>query len=439
MKIATGKKPNTAFWRLGVVLLLTVAFALSAVATRSGYAADVDMPRVGPMAVDTFSNSTPITWPENVGEGVLSPSEIVVSGLVGNITKVTVTLHGVSHTRPDDFDILLQGPSGTGGVLIWSDACGGETIANLTVTFDDDAAAALPDTTNATTGPCVSGTYKPSNYDGSGTATVANEDQPNGVVANATTLAAFVGTNPNGTWRLYTLDDRSGSIGSIGGGWSITITTPDVTETPTATETPTETPTVTETPTETPTVTETPTETPTEEPTATETPTVTETPTEIPTEEPTAEPTEGPAPVPAAHYAMEPAELCADLSGATSPIVRGSVSPEAVPNGNVYCRVLAEDGVFPNPLDTARLGDPGLIEYGVIHAVDVFGVTSGGMSYPAFDVPVTICLQGTGRFIYLNALNSPRTTFEMPAVVQGGYTCASIPAAGTVVLIPALP
>jgi len=376
MKIATGKKPNTAFWRLGVVLLLTVAFALSAVATRSGYAADVDMPRVGPMAVDTFSNSTPITWPENVGEGVLSPSEIVVSGLVGNITKVTVTLFGVNHTRPDDFDILLQGPSGTGGVLIWSDACGGETIANLTVTFDDDAAAALPDTTDETTGPCVSGTYKPSNYDGSGTATVANEDRPNGVVANASTLAAFVGTNPNGTWRLYTLDDRSGSIGSIGGGWSITITT---------------------------------------------------------------EPTEGPAPVPAAHYAMEPAELCADLSGATNPIVRGSVSPEAVPNGNVYCRVLAEDGVFPNPLDTARLGDPGLIEYGVIHAVDVFGVTSGGMSYPAFDVPVTICLQGSGRFIYLNALNSPRTTFEMPAVVQGGYTCASIPAAGTVVLIPALP
>lgn len=52
---------------------------------------------------------------------------------------------------------------------------------------------------------------------------------------------------------------------------------------------------------------------------------------------------------------------------------------------------------------------------------------------------MTICLEGAGRFIYLSALNSPRTTFEMPPVVDGDYTCATIPAAGTVVLIPALP
>jgi len=143
--------------------------------------------------------------------------------------------------------------------------------------------------------------------------------------------------------------------------------------------------------------------------------------------------------VPAAHYAIEPAQLCADLTGQTNPIIRASVPAGTVPNGNVFCRVLAEDGSFPNPLDSARLGDPGLVQYGVIHAVDVFGVTATGQSYPDFEFPITVCLQGTGRFIYLNALNAPRTTFEMPAAVQGDFTCATIPAAGTIVLIPALP
>src|SRR5690606_29974118 len=133
------------------------------------------------------------------------------------------------------------------------------------------------------------------------------------------------------------------------------------------------------------------------------------------------------------------APLCMDLSGQSSPAVRAAVPGDAVPGGNVYCRVLARDGVFPNPNDPGRVGDPGLIEYGVITAVDVFGVTGDGMSYPSFNHAVTVCLEGAGRFIYLNALNSPRTTFEPASYSEGGYTCASIPAAGTVVLIPPTP
>ena len=174
-----------------------------------------------------------------------------------------------------------------------------------------------------------------------------------------------------------------------------------------------------------------PTEEPTEEPT--------EDPTQEPTEEPTAEPTEEVVVYTAAQIAAAQAPLCADLSGQTNPIIRASVPADAVTNGNVYCRVLAEDGVFPNPIDSARIGDPGLITYGVIHAVDVFGVTADGLAYPAFNHTVTVCLQGAGRFIYLSALNSPRTTYEPPSFMQDGYTCATIPAAGTVVLIPPAP
>jgi hypothetical protein len=93
-----------------------------------------------------------------------------------------------------------------------------------------------------------------------------------------------------------------------------------------------------------------------------------------------------------------------------------------VPGGNVYCRVLAQDGVFPNPNDPGRVGDPGLIAYGVITAVDIFGVTGDGMAYPGFNHAVTVCLEGSGRFIFLSALNSPRTTYEVPSVADGGYT-----------------
>ena len=33
----------------------------------------------------------------------------------------------------------------------------------------------------------------------------------------------FNGTNPNGTWSLYAVDDLGGDIGGIAGGWGLTI------------------------------------------------------------------------------------------------------------------------------------------------------------------------------------------------------------------------
>ncbi|MGH9903539.1 MAG: proprotein convertase P-domain-containing protein, partial [Pyrinomonadaceae bacterium] len=131
---------------------------------------------------------------------------------VGTVNKVTVTLTGIEHTFPSDIDVLLVGPQGQKMILM-SDAGGGTDINNVTLTFDDAAAAALPAT-------LVSGTFRPTNV---GTGDTFPAPAPAAPYGSA--LSVFSGTNPNGTWSLYALDDAGVDDGTIAGGWSLTITT----------------------------------------------------------------------------------------------------------------------------------------------------------------------------------------------------------------------
>src|SRR6185295_14219742 len=103
------------------------------------------------------ANSTLINIPGN-GSASPYPSKIVVAGLPSNPSKVTVTLKGLSHTYPDDLDILLVGPGGQ-KVILMSDAGGGNGMNNVTLTFDDAAASNLPDSSAI-----VSGSYKPTDF-----------------------------------------------------------------------------------------------------------------------------------------------------------------------------------------------------------------------------------------------------------------------------------
>uniref|UniRef100_UPI00260FD3EF tandem-95 repeat protein n=1 Tax=uncultured Azohydromonas sp. TaxID=487342 RepID=UPI00260FD3EF len=84
------------------------------------------------------------------------PSVVTVSGYAGLITNVNVTLSSITHTYPDDLDILLVGPQGQ-SVLLMSDAGGSGDVNGITLTFDDAAAAGLSDS-----GQLVSGRFKPS-------------------------------------------------------------------------------------------------------------------------------------------------------------------------------------------------------------------------------------------------------------------------------------
>lgn len=149
------------------------------------------------------------------------PSVITVSGLTGVVTKVTVTF-AITSTFPDDFDILLVGPTGAMS-LVMSDAGGSGDHTNITFTFDQTAAPMANDPTTVV----PAGTYQPSNYAGAVTATepsgMDNFPTAGGLMSYPTDFNIFNGTNPNGDWKLYVVDDQVIDINSLPSGWSIDI------------------------------------------------------------------------------------------------------------------------------------------------------------------------------------------------------------------------
>lgn len=143
------------------------------------------------------------------------PSSITVSGVpLGSLVK-SVQINGLSHTFPDDIDMVLQSPTGV-NVILMSDAGGGSDIVNINLSFSDAAANTLDDGTQL-----VSGTYKPTNW-GTGDNWVAPGP---GTAPSAVTLSTFGNGSHNGTWKLFIVDDVGGDVGSWSD-WSITFTDP---------------------------------------------------------------------------------------------------------------------------------------------------------------------------------------------------------------------
>ncbi len=179
-----------------------------------------------------FSNPTPITIADAPvgnsppGTGSLYPSTILVSGQGNGLVQIQVTLNNVSHSFPDDIDVLLVGPQGQKFVL-QSDAGGNTSISNRTFTFDDTAISQLPNDGGISTG-----TFKPTNHQGNdfandvfpAPAPVGPYDNPGPQASGVATLTSvYSGTDPNGTWSLFVTDDENLDSGSINGGWSISI------------------------------------------------------------------------------------------------------------------------------------------------------------------------------------------------------------------------
>jgi subtilisin-like proprotein convertase family protein len=161
-----------------------------------------------------YRNTALITINDNAAASPY-PSAIVVPATAGTITKVTVTIYGLTHARQSNLDILLVGPLGQ-TVLLMSDVGAGASVENANLTFDDAAAVSL--TTDPV--PITTGTYKPSNAVNPDSFTTPAPLGPYG-----STLSVFNGTIPTGTWSLYVMDDQEKNTGSISGGWRLSLQT----------------------------------------------------------------------------------------------------------------------------------------------------------------------------------------------------------------------
>jgi subtilisin-like proprotein convertase family protein len=168
--------------------------------------------RVGPI-ISRFGDSTAATIPD-FGVTIPYPFAISVSNVVGSIVKVSATLSNLSHTFPDDLDILLVSPAGD-PVMLMSDAGESTDINNQTLIFTVDAGNTAPDGPGGFISP-----LRASNYGD----LLDRLPAPAPLGPFATTMAAFNGRNPNGSWKLYVTDDEPIDGGHIGG-WSLTLFT----------------------------------------------------------------------------------------------------------------------------------------------------------------------------------------------------------------------
>jgi subtilisin-like proprotein convertase family protein len=141
-----------------------------------------------------------------------APLLVLANTAHGRISKLRVVLSNVSHTFPDDLDVLLQGPDGQ-TVLLLSDAGGSGDVLGTTYTFEDGAPL-MPDD-----GPLATGTYGPTNF---GTGDTFPAPAPAAPYGN--TLSRWNNTSPVGTWRLWVVDDAGPNFGSFGN-WALEITT----------------------------------------------------------------------------------------------------------------------------------------------------------------------------------------------------------------------
>jgi hypothetical protein len=168
----------------------------------------------------TFSNLASISIPGSgtSGPGSPYPSSILVAGMPASIVDVSVTLNSFRHAFPDDVGVLLVGPTGAG--LIVFDGGTSSPIAGANLTFANGG------TPWPSSGSVGTGTYQPHSYLSGDTfpAPAPLVVGVNPTVGGDYSFEVFYGTNPNGTWSLYTFDFVTLDSGAIEGGWSLTIT-----------------------------------------------------------------------------------------------------------------------------------------------------------------------------------------------------------------------
>jgi subtilisin-like proprotein convertase family protein len=149
-------------------------------------------------------------------QGAAEPSPIQVSGLDGPVERITVALHGVTHQKPEDFDILLVSPQGQ-RVLLASDACGASNTSGRAWVFSSYGNFPYLELD----GPCPNGAYRETDYTPNG----QSDTWPHAPAGRNVELIRALGTDGNGTWSLHVVDDKANYAGQITGGWTLDLNT----------------------------------------------------------------------------------------------------------------------------------------------------------------------------------------------------------------------
>ena len=181
------------------------------------------------LSATIFSNTSSISIPATTG-GVglpatsdLYPSQITVSGMVGTLTDVSIVLDGWTDNgasaNPGNLFFMVVAPNGQGYEFL-GDVGSNHAITNVNLTLTDSASTSL------TTGQITTGSFKPTLLGTScpafpSPAPAASCAPPQGTT---TFFSKFFGSNPDGAWSLYIMDDTAGDTAStISGGWSLEI------------------------------------------------------------------------------------------------------------------------------------------------------------------------------------------------------------------------
>lgn len=140
--------------------------------------------------------------------------------------------------------------------------------------------------------------------------------------------------------------------------------------------------------------------------------------------------------------APPPATACSDVNFEQNGAIRSNFTNSA-DTAALHCRLIAVDGQYMtwygSPLTSnGNIGESFVLILGVVAAVDVFSMNGSA----GFVGDVNVCLKGSGYIIYLNANGAPRvpqlwSSWTTPAFP--GYTCTTLYAPGTVVLVQRQP
>lgn len=168
----------------------------------------VNMP-LGYSTSTTFTGGA-ITINDNAAASP-SPSNLVVSGLIGRVQNVNPQINGLTHAYIDDVGALLRGPDAL-KIRLFN---GGTTtpLASVNLSFVDDAATLFP-----FSGPVPTGSYRTWDYYSSRVFT------GDSTAEIAYTLGEYRGLQANGTWRLFMQDFAAGDAGSAVN-WRLVFTT----------------------------------------------------------------------------------------------------------------------------------------------------------------------------------------------------------------------